>query len=114
VAHEINNPIAFVHSNLGALERYAQGIVQFGNACLQSSAGLAASEREQLEELRRQLEYDYIVTDIGVLIDESKDGLTRVKKIVQDLKDFSRVDLAEWDAGRPQLRADQYPESGAS
>jgi len=67
-----------------------------------------------LEELRRQLEYDYIVTDIGVLIDESKDGLTRVKKIVQDLKDFSRVDLAEWDAGRPQLRADQYPESGAS
>jgi len=44
VAHEINNPIAFVHSNLGALERYAQGIVQFGN-CLPAEQRRPGSQR---------------------------------------------------------------------
>jgi two-component system NtrC family sensor kinase len=50
-----------------------------------------------LARLRTELAYDEIVADVGDLMRESKDGLARVKKIVQDLKDFSRVDNSGWE-----------------
>jgi two-component system NtrC family sensor kinase len=46
--------------------------------------------------LRQAADIDYVAEDLPQLIKESEDGLARVKKIVQDLKDFSRVDQSEW------------------
>ncbi|MBU1692153.1 MAG: PAS domain-containing protein [Gammaproteobacteria bacterium] len=97
VAHEINNPIGFVHSNLGSMEKYidnlfaivsayeaAEGDYLPGSACL-----------PRLQAIRKQFDLDFLREDIPALLSESRDGITRVKKIVQDLKDFSHVDESE-------------------
>jgi PAS domain S-box-containing protein len=97
VAHELNNPIGFVHSNMGTLAQYLQSILQFTEACEQTAAGAGtADDVARLAALKRSLEVDYLKTDIVALMAESKDGLARVRKIVQDLKDFSRAGEANW------------------
>ncbi len=99
VAHEINNPMGFIMSNLGSLQRYVERLLEFIK--VQSEAikefGVQSSElRDKIDESRKSLKIDYITEDINNLIKESLDGADRVKKIVQDLKSFSRVDEAEW------------------
>jgi signal transduction histidine kinase len=91
VAHEINNPIGFIFSNFGALERYLDDLFRMLSAC--EEAGLAPAQRR----LHEALQIDYIKEDVPGLIRDSKDGIQRVRRIVQDLKDFSRVDSSqEW------------------
>ena len=97
VAHEINNPIGFVSSNLGSLRRYVEALLALLQAYLQRDDGEAAAvPDEQLRQLKRAADIDYVAEDLPQLLKESEEGLSRVKKIVQDLKDFSRVDHADW------------------
>jgi signal transduction histidine kinase len=97
VAHEINNPIGYVYSNLGMLEKYVQDafgmIEQYERAegAIGDEAVLA-----QLKAARDKLDIAFLKEDLRALMGESKDGIARVKQIVQDLKDFSHVDQAEW------------------
>ena len=49
----------------------------------------------EIDKLRQKLKVDYIISDIRELVSESLDGANRVRRIVQDLKSFSRVDQAE-------------------
>ena len=98
VAHEINNPIGFVYSNLGALEKYVQDT--FGMIDLYEQAESAIADeavRSRLQAARKKLDIAFLKEDLRALMSESKDGITRVKNIVQNLKDFSHVDAAdEW------------------
>ena len=98
VAHEINNPIGYVHSNLGALGKYLEDLFSVLAAYEAAEPSLADPElRGKLKALRQKVDLDFLLEDIPVLMRESKEGITRVKKIVQDLKDFSRVDSKqEW------------------
>jgi PAS domain S-box-containing protein len=97
VAHELNNPIGFVHSNLGTLETYLEDIFEIANACELAAAQAANPEDfAHIDALKAEKDFDFVKADIFQLMHESKDGLSRVKKIVQDLKDFSRVDDVEW------------------
>lgn len=98
VAHEINNPVGFVSSNMGSLKRYAEGLVRVIGAYEQCEGELTESTRSAIAGIKGQLELDYIREDIGQLIDESSDGLARVRQIVQDLKNFSHPDShdQEW------------------
>ena len=98
VAHEINNPIGYIFSNFGTLEKYLASLFEM-------LAGYEAAEPElahlpigaTLKALREHIELDFLKEDIPTLMAESKEGITRVRKIVQDLKDFSRVDAhQEW------------------
>lgn len=101
VAHEINNPVGFVNSNFGALERYVLDLFRLIDTYA-SPAGAAAAA-----EIRQQIDYDFLKEDIVTLFKESKDGLERVKRIVQDLRDFSRVDSAqEWQKANLQTCLD--------
>ncbi|MEN9893249.1 MAG: hypothetical protein RLY78_3544 [Pseudomonadota bacterium] len=97
VAHEINNPVGFVSSNLHTLRQYVDALLQLVDA---QGASCASPQddglRARLREVEKDVELDYLREDLPQLLDESADGLTRVKKIVQDLKDFSRVDQADW------------------
>lgn len=93
VAHEINNPISFVNSNLGTLRRYAEQLLSLTQAY---AARDPDPEDIELAELKEAADLDFIAEDLPSLLDESEDGLSRVRKIVQDLKDFSRVDHADW------------------
>ncbi|WP_265533416.1 ATP-binding protein [Pseudomonas saponiphila] len=93
VAHEINNPIGFVASNLGSLGGYLQQIGQMLSAYRQSEEAIAAPEvRKRLQSLRESIDLDFLQEDIPLLIKESREGIGRVEQIVKDLKNFSRVD----------------------
>jgi len=96
VAHEINNPIGFVSSNLGSLSTYVSHMFELISAYEQSSPGLPPAQRTAIEEVRKRLEIDYLREDVPALLTESKEGLARVKRIVNDLRDFSHVDADHW------------------
>jgi two-component system NtrC family sensor kinase len=95
VAHEINNPIGFVNSNLGTLSGYVEKLLTVINAYEQCDATVDVP-KERLAAVKAEADLDYLREDVHALLTESQDGLTRVKKIVQDLKEFSHVDEAEW------------------
>ena len=98
VAHEINNPIGFVYSNLGTLEKYVQDTFRMIELYEQAEEAIADPEvRNQLQAAKKKLDLSFLKTDLRALMDESKDGITRVKVIVQNLKDFSHAGTAdEW------------------
>ncbi|CRM94906.1 Sporulation kinase E [Pseudomonas sp. 22 E 5] len=93
VAHEINNPVGFISSNLSTLEGYFNQLQQMLDAYQRAEALVTPPEQsEQLKAMRVGLELDFLKEDIPVLIKESREGIGRVVQIVKDLKNFSRVD----------------------
>ncbi|MEO6422185.1 MAG: PAS domain S-box protein [Candidatus Nitrotoga sp.] len=99
VAHEINNPIGYVHSNIGALDTYLNDLFLILDAYASTENKLTAdaAAHAELQRLKSELNLDFLRTDIPLLMAESKEGISRVSKIVQDLKDFSRVNSSkEW------------------
>lgn len=97
VAHEINNPIGFIHSNLSTLGKYLSRVVGF--LAVQSGCIAAGAPPEQVGLVRQQragLKIDYIVKDLEDLVRESLEGAERVRSIVADLKSFSRVDESDY------------------
>lgn len=100
VAHELNNPIGFVHSNLGTLDGYVRDLMEIiaaHEALLEAELPDSPSVGK-LKALKVERDFDYIAGDIGSLLKESKDGLARVRKIVLDLKNFSHVGEQEWQS----------------
>lgn len=92
VAHEINNPVGYVNSNLKSLDAFTQDLLTLLDAYEQSAEQLPTDAQKTLSSLREQLDIDYLKTDVVDILRESQEGIDRVKKIVQDLKDFSHVD----------------------
>ena len=96
VAHEINNPIGYIFSNFGTLEKYLADLFKMLGAYESAEAALAGTPTGSLlKKLREELELDFLKEDIPTLMSESKEGITRVRTIVQNLKDFSRVDTTQ-------------------
>lgn len=96
VAHEINNPMGFITSNLTSLGKYAAKLDEYIAALLQSIGACPNHPGTGvLDQLRQKLKVDYIISDVCELVNESLDGASRVQRIVQDLKSFSRVDQVE-------------------
>ncbi len=95
VAHEINNPIGFVNSNLGALQHYVQSLLTLLSSYEQHEAELSSESRSAINLLKNQVDITYLREDVNNLLDESLGGLQRVKRIVQDLKDFSHISDSE-------------------
>jgi len=100
VAHELNNPIGFVHSNLGTLDGYLHDLMAIIEAYdkLAGEMGESPPALAKVRHLKDECDYSFVKEDIFSLLSESKDGLGRVRKIVQDLKSFSRVGEQEWQA----------------
>jgi signal transduction histidine kinase len=93
VAHEINNPIGFISSNLSTLDKYLTRLTMFIGLHTEKLIQFAPSELSaEIETNRKSLKLDRIMKDAGTLIQESLDGVDRVRKIVQNLKTFSRMD----------------------
>jgi len=96
VAHEINNPMGFISSNLNSLVKYMERLTAFIQAQSEAIESLPGGKLDQeLQDKRKALKIDYVIDDAQELIRESMDGAERVRTIVQNLKSFSRVDDAE-------------------
>jgi PAS domain S-box-containing protein len=100
VAHEINNPMGFIMSNLNTLQKYTEklaGFIGMQSAAIEELSKAAGASRvvNALKEEKRKIKLDYLLEDLNSLLGESMDGAERVKKIVQDLKGFARLDEAE-------------------
>ncbi len=96
VAHEINNPIGFVSSNLGSLDKYLEKILEYVRFVAESAQQITdPAVGEQISLARKRLRMDFVLDDAHKLVAESLDGTERVKTIVQNLKSFSRTDQAD-------------------
>ncbi|MBN3817219.1 histidine kinase, partial [Paraburkholderia sp. Se-20369] len=96
VAHEINNPIGFVSANLNTLRAWVRGLLDVVAAHEAAMSRHDAETRDALTAAGREADIDYIRDEIATLIEESIDGTMRVRRIVQDLRDFSRPGSGEW------------------
>lgn len=105
VAHEINNPLAYVAGNLAALDRDARSLLDIIagyerglNLIAASQPGLAAEIRDMGEEC----DLTYIKEHLRNMLDSTRKGVQRVADIVHNLRGFTRFDRAA--AGRIELR----------
>ncbi|KTF12492.1 PAS domain-containing sensor histidine kinase [Pseudoalteromonas sp. 10-33] len=97
VAHEINNPIGFVSSNLETLKDYALKLIK----TTQTQKKIIEKQAEErfiklLEDVYERHGVDFILEDLPELLDESLNGAERVKKIVNSLRDFALNDEEDW------------------
>ncbi len=95
VAHEINNPIGYVNSNLHSLKTYVGQLLEVLDAYEAHRGALPPADADAIETVKRAVDFTYLRDDIGELISESAEGTARVRKIVQDLRDFSRTDASQ-------------------
>jgi PAS domain S-box-containing protein len=98
VAHEINNPLGFVNSNMGSLKRYLNTLLAVvtahGAAVKKAAPGSVLEAR--FDAIAREADLAFLKDDVADLVAESLDGLKRVREIVQALKDFSHMGDTDW------------------
>lgn len=96
VAHEINNPMGFISSNLSSLAKYINKLRTF-EANVVDLAGASGNTDlvDEIARTKKSMKIDFVLEDMESLLAESQDGAERVRRIVQDLKSFSHVDEAE-------------------
>ena len=94
VAHELNNPIGFVSSNVTTLEEFVRRL----RAMLEvyRTVPLPAADREQVEGQWASLKVDYALKYLDSMILGIKEGAERTRKIVRDLRVFARSDDDVW------------------
>ena len=98
VAHEINNPIGYVNSNLGSLQTYLKQLFDVMETYQQAETSITdAAVLARIAAAKQSAELSFLSEDVFALMSESREGISRVRKIVQDLKDFSHVGAEdEW------------------
>ena len=94
VAHEINNPVGYVLSNVKTLEDY---IISLKYVIESSTQAVKTSDKlgPMIESIMEDNDVEFICDDIGSLLNESEQGLQRVQEIVMGLKSFSHADPDE-------------------
>ena len=95
IAHEVNNPLAFSSSNLEIIEEYWLSMTQLYHLIVRLISQGEFSD-SALETIKKE-DIPYLLKDSTNLFHDTKDGLARVKSIVQNLRDFSRTQADDWD-----------------
>ncbi len=88
VAHEINNPIGFIRSNLSTAQQYVTSLKRLAEP-------MKTGNMAQFQSAWKEADMEFLLEDFAALLSESVEGADRVTKIVSDLKGFSNVDQAE-------------------
>jgi len=86
VAHEINNPVGYVSSNLNTLQKYL--------AVYDKVLDAPEADIPEINALKKKLNYAFLREDLQNLLHETQEGVGRVKTIIQDLKDYARTNVA--------------------
>ena len=92
VAHELNNPIGYIYSNMHHLLDYVKKIETLFEQYQQKMKSLPKQEKEELEQLEKMLEIDFILKDMRELTHSCVEGAKRTKEIVLGLRTFSRTE----------------------
>jgi two-component system NtrC family sensor kinase len=87
IAHELNNPIGFIYSNMGHLRDYSTKLNQIIEA--------AGKDPQSLAKIKEEVDYEYIVQDLPRLISSCEEGARRTRDIVLGLRNFSRLEEAK-------------------
>jgi two-component system, NtrC family, sensor kinase len=99
VAHEINNPIGYVSSNIRSLKGYVGQILELLDIYEAHESALPAAHLAKIQTAKHAADFEFLREDIRQLLGESEEGTERVRKIVQDLRDFSRSETTrDWQA----------------
>lgn len=91
VAHEINNPVNFIHGNISHASEYIQDLLSLAELCHQHQSELAPEIQKKIQEL----DLDFLMEDLPKLLSSMKIGTHRIQQIVLSLRNFSRLDEAE-------------------
>lgn len=92
IAHEINNPVNFIHGNIMILQNYADDLFQIIDKYDEYSANLTDEQKEKIKKLKEDIDIEFLRGDIKDLIKSCIEGTQRTKNIVLDLKNFSRME----------------------
>ena len=100
VAHEVNNPMGFIHANLHQmseyltdLERYFEASTRLQKAAIEGDLEVVRAAAEDVETVSREIDLDFVRSDFEKALLESGEGAERIRHIVKDLRDFSRPDM---------------------
>ncbi|MFB2971609.1 ATP-binding protein [Aerosakkonema sp. BLCC-F183] len=91
VAHEINNPVSFIHGNIIHLEEYIQNLLKF----LQLYQQHYSNPVSEIKIAANEMELDFLQEDLPKIVSSIKTGTDRIRQIVLSLRNFSRMDEAE-------------------
>lgn len=97
IAHEINTPVGYILSNLSTMREYVDDLVKLVRAGSEGAARLRAGATPaeafaELEEVRKRVDFDFIVEDFASAVRDSRQGAERIRDIVKSLRDFAHVD----------------------
>ncbi|QLE39757.1 HAMP domain-containing protein [Nostoc sp. C052] len=92
VAHEINNPVNFIHGNLAHVEEYTQDLLAFVQLYQQYNPNPAA----EIQTVAENIDLEFLQEDLPKMLSSMKVGTERIRQIVLSLRNFSRIDEAEF------------------
>jgi len=95
VAHELNNPIAFIYSNMVQMRQYLKNIEELTAMVDDLQGKLPPEERTRIHNMLEKMEWEYVKTDMADIVQSCLEGSVRVKDIVLGLRNFSRLDKGE-------------------
>ncbi|MBE9214476.1 PAS domain S-box protein [Plectonema cf. radiosum LEGE 06105] len=92
IAHEINNPVNFIHANLPFVDEYSQDLLKILNIYQKHYQNPVKEVQEEIQ----NIELDFIKEDLTKIIKSMEEGTRRIRAIVLSLRNFSRLDEAEF------------------
>jgi len=96
IAHEVNNPINFITSNIYPLREDIKDIKAILNKYAEINTSSNLTEKlEEIEQLKEELQYDYLLNELDGIIHGIEDGAMRTAEIVSGLRNFSRLDESD-------------------
>jgi signal transduction histidine kinase len=94
IAHEINNPLGFIHGNLENIDAYLKDLKELIRL-YEANVNPAAENMERIQIFKQQIQYDFIIDDLQKIMESCEHGTTRIAEIVTKLRNFSRLDESE-------------------
>ncbi|MEH2323140.1 MAG: ATP-binding protein [Nostoc sp.] len=91
IAHEINNPVSFIHGNLHHAHEYTQDLLKL----VQAYQHFCPNTPPEIQEYVEEIDLNFLIQDITQLFQSMKVGTQRIQEIVKSLRNFSRLDEAE-------------------
>lgn len=90
VAHEINNPVNFIHGNLGHVQEYTQNLLELIQLYQQQHPDTTIA----IEQMSEEIDLEFLQDDLPKILNSMQLGTDRIRQIVLSLRNFSRMDEA--------------------